>query len=447
MIVFSYHAHCEYVYNVGIEKDKHILSPQYWLSKIKDPDVIMMTADDVEAFNENLMEHDDHVKDPLSFSKTLDRVTLKAMIKSLSSVPGSPRFYADGKQLTFKDYHRYIDIMHFRGIKEANPVQFGLVVHRAALRTFPTMDRVFRDDMDPELDRFQESALFPGETVVVLHTSKDKQWYYVRNYHNFGWIHVEGVALGSRKEVQQYQEADLFIVVTGDKIFTEDIQSRFQMPELQLDMGTRLALVEDQKQQNSSSYVVLLPVRNDVGNLNFTQISLPRHKDLSIGYLPFTRANILKQAFKFLGERYGWGHDFMARDCSGYVGEVYKTFGLMMPRNSWEQGKGSHGINYRFGVNNNHDDKLVFINQLEVGDLIFIPSHMMMYIGSDRGEPHVIQDTKGVGYLTSDGSFHRQQLNSVVITQLLPLYLSQNTTYVDKIYNIKRIRTIEYTCY
>lgn len=448
MIVFSYHSHRQHnVHANGIVIDEQLLSPQYWLNKIKDQDVIMMTPDDIEAFNENLMEVDDHVEDILSFSKTIDKVNLTSMIKSLSSVPGVPRFYANGEKLKFKDYHRYIDNMNFRSIKETNPVQFGLVAYRVALRTFPTFDRVFKNDMDTDFDRFQESALFPGEAVVVLHTSKDKEWYFVRNYHNFGWVDVKAVALGGKKEVQRYQQAELFVMVTGDKIITEsNAQSKFHVPELQLDMGTRLPLVEDHEQENSSTYAVLLPVRNHLGNLNFTQLNLPRNKDLSIGYLPFTRANIMKQAFKFLGERYGWGHDFMARDCSGFAGDVYKSFGLLMPRNTGEQGKGSYGINYRFGLNNNNDDKLVFINQLEIGDLIYMPGHVVMYIG-DNGKPHIIQDTPGVNYLTDDGCLHRDAVNGVVITELLPLHMTQNATYLDRIYSIKRIRALEYTCY
>jgi len=50
--------------------------------------------------------------------------------------------------------------------------------------------------------------------------------------------------------------------------------------------------------------------------------------------LPFTRANLLRQAFRFLGERYGWGHDYQGRDCSGFVSEVYRSMGVQLPRNT-----------------------------------------------------------------------------------------------------------------
>ena len=56
-------------------------------------------------------------------------------------------------------------------------------------------------------------------------------------------------------------------------------------------------------------------------------------------YLPLTRANLLRQGFKFLGERYGWGHSYNARDCSGFVSEVYRSFGVQLPRNTRDQAR------------------------------------------------------------------------------------------------------------
>lgn len=58
---------------------------------------------------------------------------------------------------------------------------YGLVVHRADLRTFPTRERVFNSASadDTDIDRFQESALFPGTPVVIAHTSADGAWYFV----------------------------------------------------------------------------------------------------------------------------------------------------------------------------------------------------------------------------------------------------------------------------
>ena len=39
----------------------------------------------------------------------------------------------------------------------------------------------------------------------------------------------------------------------------------------------------------------------------------------------------------FLGERYGWGHRYNGRDCSGFVSEVYQSMGVQLPRNTSDQ--------------------------------------------------------------------------------------------------------------
>ena len=83
--------------------------------------------------------------------------------------------------------------------------------------------------------------------------------------------------------------------------------------------------------------MIQLPLRRDDGSLAFTPALLQKRMDTNSDYLPLTRANLLRQAFKFLGERYGWGHSYDARDCSGFVSDVYRSMGVQMPRNTRDQ--------------------------------------------------------------------------------------------------------------
>ena len=61
--------------------------------------------------------------------------------------------------------------------------------------------------------------------------------------------------------------------------------------------------------------------------------------DVSVGYLPYTRAHILRQAFKMLGENYGWGGQREGRDCSSFIMDIYNVFGIRSPRNADQQEK------------------------------------------------------------------------------------------------------------
>ena len=80
-----------------------------------------------------------------------------------------------------------------------------------------------------------------------------------------------------------------------------------------------------------------------------------------------TRANILHQSFKFLGERYGWGNAYNARDCSGFVSEVYRSFGVQLPRNTRDQGVSPALNRIAFTADDDHEKRLAVLRKLQVG--------------------------------------------------------------------------------
>jgi len=153
-----------------------------------------------------------------------------------------------------------------------------------------------------------------------------------------------------------------------------------------------------------------------------------------------TRANIIRQAFRFLGERYGWGHDFEGRDCSGFVSDVYRSMGVQMPRNTGDQASSPGLAHTLYTDKDNHEARLAAALALEVGDLVYIPGHVMMVIGKVDGKPYVIHDVGGIGLRQADGSLRRIKLNEVAVTPLLPLMFDERTSFLDRMTSIVRIR-------
>jgi hypothetical protein len=422
------------------------LNAQYWQAKLVSDEDKRMKTSQIRAFNQHLFANSEHMAHPLETQSILDKTTLNNKIASISSVPSSARFYADGTPVNPQHFQTYLDNTNSDAIKNINQVQFGLVVKRSALRTFPTLDKVFNEQMDLDLDRFQESAVFPGEAVAVLHQSADQRWYLVQNYNYLAWVQQDAIAIGSKQQIQEFVEHQDFLLITGSKVFTSYVPSEPRVSQVQLDMGVKLPLLSEAQQQaelygqsTATSYEVALPVRNDDGSLSIHTALIGRTQDVHLGYLDYNSYNIIAQAFKFLGERYGWGHDYNGRDCTGFVGEIYKTFGIFMPRNSGQQGSGEYGINNRFDDKSEISSKLAVIEQLQVGDLIYIPGHVMLYLGKENNQPFVIHDVKGLAYWTPDGNYYTGVLNAVSVTPLIKLQLNKETTYLDKIYNIKRI--------
>jgi cell wall-associated NlpC family hydrolase len=424
----------------------HQLHAQFWQTKLKNNEVMSMKNQDVAAFNQQLITSNPFVVDPLASITSLDKAALIDKIHSISSVPSSARFYEDGSQLTEQDFKVYIDNLNIHGVKIHNEVKFGLVTRRSSLRTFPTLDRVFNKSMDFDLDRFQETGVFPSEAVAILHGSADGKWLLVQNYNYLAWVSQEDIAIGNKQQVHTYLDHQDFLLITGAKVLTSYVPNEPEISQIQLDMGVKLPLLSSTEQHGelygqstAGSYEVKLPVRNLDGSLSIKTALIGRTQDVHQGYLEYTAQNVIAQAFKFLGERYGWGHDYNGRDCTGFVGEIYKTFGILMPRNSGQQGKGEYGTNFRFDKNSDSASKLAIIKNMQIGDLIYIPGHVMLYLGKENNQPIVIHDVKGLAYWTPEGEYYQGVLNAVSVTPLIKLHLNETTTYVDKIYNIKRL--------
>src|SRR5690606_4113209 len=98
-----------------------------------------------------------------------------------------------------------------------------------------------------------------------------------------------------------------------------------------------------------------------------------------------TKANLIRQAFKFLGERYGWGHRYNGRDCSGFVSEVMRSFGLVLPRNTGAQARSPALEGLAVEPGSPHEERLRLLGSSQVGDLVYLPGHVMMVIGRIAG--------------------------------------------------------------
>ena len=186
--------------------------------------------------------------------------------------------------------------------------------------------------------------------------------------------------------------------------------------------------------------MIELPARDKDGGLVLVPALMPRTQDVATDYLPLTRANVMRQSFKFLGERYGWGHSYNARDCSGFVSEVYRSFGVQLPRNTRDQAVSPALNRFAFSADDSHDKRVEVMKTLQVGDLVYIPGHVMMVIGQEKDGPYVIHDTTGITYRKTDGELTRAPLNGVSVTPLMPLLFNETQPTIDRITSIQRIR-------
>jgi len=423
------------------------LTVDFWIDKTRQVDEPLAELKDIARIVSDAFSNDPNMVDLADFPDTLPGTDVAALIRAISKPYSQELFYRDGGTVGVADYDRYTQNLNLAGLPDPVNVRFGLVMRRSDMRTWPTKDVVFKTQETFDLDRFQENGLFPADVVAVLHESTDGQWYFVRSYNYAAWVLKERIVIGDRQRILEYRDADNFLIVAGGKVTTNFNPKVAAISELQLDMGVRLPLLDADTIERSidgqnpkSSYPVLLPAQGEHGELEFRTALIARNQDVRVGYMPYTRRNILHQAFKFLGERYGWGHSYNARDCSGLVMEVYKTFGILLPRNSAQQSKSPIGDNTYFGASDSADEKLKILASCDVGDLLYCPGHVMLYIGSVDGEPYVIHSLFGAGWSEKDGVFEEGVLNGVSVTPLRQIYMSPDATYFDQLFSIKQIR-------
>jgi cell wall-associated NlpC family hydrolase len=423
------------------------LDPDFWIARETHAKTIVLDSHAIAAQNARLRALDPSVHDLESLPSVLAAADVRSWIGKLSEFPDQDLFDADGRKVERPLLGELMRNLALDSVPENQPTRYGLVVERASLRAFPTTLRVFDSAADRDIDRFQETALFPGTPVVIAHESGDGNWWFVVSPLYAAWVEKRFIAAGTRDAVFAYTRKSPYLVVTGATVKTVFTPTQPQVSELQLDMGVRVPVLADwppsqpvNGQHPYTARVIELPARAADGALRFTPALLPQIADAADDYLPLSRANLLRQAFKFLGERYGWGHSYNARDCSGFVSDVYRSFDVTLPRNTRDQAVAAGLDRIAFTNADDHERRLAVLHDLEVGDLIYIPGHVMMVIGHENGMPYVIHDTTGISYLDGSGAVTRVVLNGVSVTPLTPLLFGRAQPLVDHITSILRVR-------
>ncbi|WP_424682219.1 SH3 domain-containing protein [Frateuria sp. YIM B11624] len=423
------------------------LTPQFWIGLQSQPDREIMSRRQIEAQNAALFAQDKSMHDLRKLPATLGAAQVRGWIEDLADAPTKPLYDVDGKPVPQATLEGIVAARALDTIPASQKTRYGMVVRRAALRTFPTTLRVFSRPGDTDIDRFQETAEFPGTPVVIAHASRDGRWLFVVSPRYAAWTEASNIAEGSRDAVLGYADKTPYRIVTGAKVYTVYTREAPAVSQMELDMGTRVPVLTDlaadqavNGQTPYAAHVVELPVRKADGSLAFSPALIQKNADTAPDYLPLTPRNLITQAFKFLGERYGWGHAYDGRDCSGFVSDVYRSMGVQMPRNTSSQGVSPAFAKRTFTKSSSHEERLQAAHALELGDLVYIPGHVMLSLGQWKGQPWVIHDVLGMSYRTADGSIRHVKLNAVSVTPLLPMLAGKDSTFIDHMTSNVRMR-------
>ena len=354
--------------------------------------------------------------------ETMNRSMVSATMCNLATFPASisgaqikeyrapyqidPELYIQGKPIT-KTYEQTLLDDALGDITPGTAtVKYGVVICRSNLRSFPTLTRAFTTPEDQNFDMWQETAVDPGEPAIILHYNKKGNFVFVQLASYRGWLPTNQVAVTNKATWLTYVEPKEFAVVTGKTLLLR--QELYQM-------GAKLPLVKDK---------LLVPTRNKFGYLEPVAMTAAFNADLHKGYLPFTRNNLVRMAFKHLGAPYGWGGLDNSVDCSAFVQDVYNTVGVHLPRNGDEQAAAFPGTNLE---NLTGKEKIEVIKTLPPGSLLFTPYHVMLYLGEKNGRPYMIHAAGSYGAEDANGDIYKKRIMQVIVSDIYLLGGSGNS--------------------
>lgn len=399
----------------------------HWIDRCTAVDAVLLDADGVAAANRRLLAADRSVRDLATLSGDLPAAEVRALVAALSREPAADVVAPDGGAIGRADRDRWNASLALDHIPARVVPRWALVTRRAALRRFPTFDRARRPDSTADVDLFQESAFFPGTPVAAVHASADGAWSFVLGTTYAAWIEAGALAFAPRDRVLDVAGRSTRIVTAARATAAPPAGAADADPVV-LDMGTALPPGDD-------AGLVALPARTADGGLALLPARVEPAGALHDGPLPATRRALLTQAFRFLGEPYGWGHAHGTRDCSGFVCDVYRSLGLLVPRNTGDQSASPAFDRTVVEPGWDRARRLAALATLAAGDLVFVPGHVMMIVGHDEAGPWVIHDTLA-GRLAGDPP--PEPMNGVVVAPLARM-LADGRPMVDAVTTLVRI--------
>jgi len=399
--------------------------PSYW----SEDNTILMDYNDIIKLNETtISQQGTYMYDLKNQPEAIDGIALNDALITSSKADASYYLgwtYIESDTLaTEKDYEEIINNTQNPNAKREQKVLYGVAVKRTELRTFPSPKAIWDDPGDSELDYQFLSAVRVNEPLVITSKSADGKYYLAKNICCSGWVPCDAVAICTDREewINAWDiPTEEALVVYGDRVYTETSITGDKTSDLMLTMGTVLrkgeitdanTLIDNRSVYQN--YVVWIPLRNPDGSYQKKLTLISEHNKVNDGFITLTKKNILKVAFSALGNTYGWGGGLNSDDCSGYIRNIYKCFGIELARNTtWQSAMPMA----KTDMNNMcREERMAVLDALPPGAVLYFNGHEMLYLGSENGKYYVVSSLGSV--MQPGNNSVRQRIRSIIINTL-----------------------------
>lgn len=384
----------------GIQSQGDLVTPSFWQIQAQDGDAVRLTGDAIEEFNTKIIHKSPSVYNLEEYPSQSDIAQLNTAFTASKTLLNQS-LYAHGVLLT-PDEKKAIAQECNDDRLTPSPTAKGITLRRTNMRALPYAAGLFESPDDHQFDLLQETAIDPGEPLIILHASRSGAFYYVqmRNYH--GWIAAKDIVKAEPAAWRQFLQPSGFLVVTAN---------RFALPigseTLLYQMGAKIPVIAEDPQ----SYMVALPSANLAATAKIAKTA-PVH----YGYLPYTKNTLIKQSFKFLHDPYGWGGLKDSVDCSSFIADIYRTVGMELPRNADEQELTAG--RYTDMRQMSAVERQQHFSSLQAGDVLFFDGHTMLFLGMYDNRPFIIHSLGSYTRHYANGAKEKIRAMRVVVSDL-----------------------------
>lgn len=367
-----------------------------FLSVIKD-DKVILNAKEIQIYNKQ-------IKNKLNNKYNIDDIKLLTKEEILSYIdsydlPELPKY--DGNRELNKDNTKIIlENRNRENVKDLKNISKGIVIKRTNLRRLPSNIHFYDKRNISNFDRLQESEILVNTGILILHESRDKLWYFIMCSYYVGWALKEDIALCNNEDYEYFINNKNFGLIIEKEVILNDVI---------LDMSVKLPYLENNK------YV--LPVKNSAGYLRKKVVIINKDK-INFGYLPYTKKNVIKEAFKYWHEKYNWGGLNKGVDCSSFIKNVYGTFGFNFPRNTSSQ---KISVGKIIMLNNMESKEKLNIIRKYYPSLLYEKGHVLLYLGKVNNIDYVIHasgDSLKVEVMQlTESSIHLRKIERLIIVE------------------------------
>lgn len=284
----------------------------------------------------------------------------------------------------------------------------AVVIKPAMVRIFPTIRPLYERPDDFPFDHLQFAELKPQEPVTILHTSRDGAWLYMESSSLSGWVEPETVAGLDKATMQHLTEAKQLVIVRD----FATVRAEDNTVLVQAKIGTLYPLLAEQDDHwlvqaaigggNQQARLVTARIAKEDGR---------RHP------LPFSPENLTLIGNELLKTPYGWGEVFRNRDCSATTRDFMLPFGLWLPRNSHQQINAGPPLSLS-GLAATDKERIIREQGLPFRTLLYLPGHILLYVGSPDNKPLALHTTWGLRYTTPDGQENKCIIGRTIVSSL-----------------------------